>query len=312
LKSRFLLLSLFAALVLGALPARAISIVFDYTYDTNGFFTSHPTAKTDLNSVAQFFNANLTDSFSAITPGGVNSWSADFFDPATGLDTSFTNLSLAAGEIRIFVGGATLDTGVLGEGGPGGYTIFSGTTSFQKTVAARGQTGAQAATPTDFGPWGGAISFSLNATWYFDSDPSTNESFSSNASDFYSVALHETGHVLGIGLAPSWDAKLSGATFTGAASMAIYGNAVPTTSTGGHWANGTMSTIYGTNTTQEAAMDPTITGGTRKLFTTLDMAGLQDIGWTLAPVPEPATAALLLGPIILLLATGPRRALRCG
>jgi hypothetical protein len=42
------------------------------------------------------------------------------------------------------------------------------------------------------------------------------------------------------------------------------------------------------------------------------MAGLQDVGWTLAAVPEPETTALLLGGLTLLLAFGSRRALRRG
>jgi len=307
LKVRALLITL-ATLALAVPPARAVSIVFDYTYDTNGFFTSNPTAQTDLDSVAQFFNTNLIDSLSAITPGGINSWSAVFSDPATGATTSISDISLAAGEIRIYVGGAFLGTSVLGEGGPGGYSV-GGSTGFRNTVAARGQAGALATTPTDFGPWGGSISFSLDATWYFDGDPSTNESFSSSASDFYSVALHEVGHALGLGHSDVPDAKLSSATFAGSASMATYGSAVPTTSDGGHWASGTMSTIYGTNTAQEAAMDPALTTGTRKVFTTLDMAGLQDVGWTLAAVPEPATVMLLLGGLLLTVA---KRRCTCG
>lgn len=36
-------------------------------------------------------------------------------------------------------------------------------------------------------------------------------------------------------------------------------------------------------------MDPSILLGTRKEFTELDYAGLSDLGWQLAPVPEPAT-----------------------
>jgi hypothetical protein len=303
------LLPLLAALALGASPARAISIVFDYSFDTNGFFTTHPTAKTDLDAAAQFFNTNLTDSLSAITPGGSNTWSVDFFDPATGSGSaSVTDLALSTGQIRIYVGGGDLGAGTLGVGGPGGYSA-SGSTGFLDTLSTRGQAGVNS--NTDFAPWGGSISFSSTASWYFDSAPSTNESFA-GLNDFYSVALHETGHVLGIGTADSWFANVSGATFTGAASMAAFGGLVPLEADGGHWASDTMSTIYGTSTAQEAAMDPDLTTGTRKVFTTLDMAGLQDVGWTLAAVPEPETTSLLLGGFTLFLAVGSRRALRRG
>lgn len=282
--------------------------MFDYTFDTNGFFTSHPTAKTDLDAAAQFFNANLTDALSAITPGGSDTWNVDFFDPSTGNGSvSVTDLTLLTGQIRIYVGGADLGAGTLGVGGPGGYSA-SGSNSFLDTLSTRGQTGVNS--DTDFAPWGGSISFSSTASWYFDTNPTTTESFSFNSSDFYSVALHETGHVLGIGTANSWFANVSGTTFTGPASTAVFGGLVPLEADGGHWASGTMSTIYGTSLGQEAAMDPELTTGTRKVFTTLDMAGLQDIGWTLAAVPEPKPTALLLGGFALFLAVESRRALR--
>lgn len=58
-----------------------------------------------------------------------------------------------------------------------------------------------------------------------------------------------------------------------------------------HWAEGTTSFVAGLP--QEAAMDPTITTGTRKAFTDLDFAAMKDIGWEVTPVPEPGTWAML-------------------
>ncbi len=113
-----------------------------------------------------------------------------------------------------------------------------------------------------------------------------------NLNDLYSVLLHEIGHVLGIGTADSWNNLVSGGLFTGAASVASYGGSVPLNPTGDHWAEGTKSTVYGTATSQEAAMDPTLTVGTRKLFTNLDVAGLQDVGWQIVAVPEPSSLGL--------------------
>jgi hypothetical protein len=51
-----------------------------------------------------------------------------------------------------------------------------------------------------------------------------------------------------------------------------------------------MSTVFGTATAQEAAMDPDLTSGTRKMLTALDAAALTDIGWNVAAVPEPTSA----------------------
>jgi hypothetical protein len=72
--------------------------------------------------------------------------------------------------------------------------------------------------------------------------------------------------------------------FFGPAATAEYGSAPPTSGSG-HWASGTMSRIFGTNTPQEAAMDPEITTGTRKVLTALDAAGLTDIGWEVGAAP---------------------------
>jgi hypothetical protein len=277
----------FCGLLLSAAAARAITIQFDYSFDTSGFFTSNPTAKTDLEAAAQFFDTHLTDTLTAITPGGSNTWTAKFFNPSTGISASVDNPSISQNEILVYVGAEDLGSGVLGEGGPGGFST-TGSQSFFDTVKGRGQSGALNSTPTDFGPWGGSVSFGTNVNWYFDANPSTTEAFGTE-SDFYSVALHELGHVLGIGTAGSWSTDVSGTNFIGPASEAAFGGPVPLDNLSSHWADGTMSTIYGTSTSQEAAMSPTLTDGTRKVFTTLDMAGLKDVGWTLAAVPEPPT-----------------------
>lgn len=47
-------------------PARAVDIVFDYRYDSSGFFTTDRRAVLDV--VARLFSDNLTDTLSAIQP----------------------------------------------------------------------------------------------------------------------------------------------------------------------------------------------------------------------------------------------------
>jgi hypothetical protein len=113
-------------------------------------------------------------------------------------------------------------------------------------------------------------------------EPFSSASPSVGENDFLSVAIHEMAHLLGLGSAPSWDTYVSGGQFIGTNSVASYGGNVPLYSDH-HWAEGTMSTVKGV--TQEAAMDPSITVGTRKLFTDLDYAGLADVGWETAAVP---------------------------
>jgi len=163
-------------------------------------------------------------------------------------------------------------------------------------VKARGQAGALQSPPTDFGPWGGAIAFNSSTSWYFDPNPATDESFS--GFDFYSVALHELGHVLGIGTALSWETPITGNQFTGTAVVATHGGSVTVTSDHGHWASG-VTGLWPDGTSHDAAMTPSIASATRKRFTDLDMAGLSDVGWQVV-VPEPASFALVGSVVVLL------------
>jgi hypothetical protein len=86
---------------------------------------------------------------------------------------------------------------------------------------------------------------------------------------------------------------VSGATFVGQTAKAQYGTQfpgnpptpVPLSPDHGHWLDGTTSKSYGTNTSQETCMDPSLTQGTRKKFTLLDVAALADIGWSTAVAP---------------------------
>jgi len=287
-----------------ALAVRAqVNISFNYSLDTSGFF-SDPGRQALLNAAASALDTRLADTLSAISPSGPNSWTAIFNNPSTGTSQNVNNLSVAANTLVIYVGARDLGAGTLGLGGFGGFN-GSGTQSWLDTISMRGQSGAP---NTDFGPWGGSISFNNTATWNFSSGlPSAGQN------DFYSVALHELGHVLGIGTATSWDNLVNGANqFTGAASMAAFGGAVPLTSDHAHWLSGTMSTLPGTSTFQEAAMDPSLTTGTRKDFTVLDFAGLDDIGWDVTPVPEPGQLALVAGLGLLGFALFRRRVMQRG
>jgi hypothetical protein len=224
--------------------------------------------------------SRLSDTLTAINPiTNVDDWTADFLHPGTGGPISIPNLTIPQNVLRVYAGGRNL-AGPLGQGGPGGFSLLATNQSFIDAVVGRGQPGALGApnTQTDFGRWGGAITFdTVGPNWHFDHNtgPSTGQD------DFLSVALHELGHLLGFGTAPSWNNLISGSLFTGPVSTSLFGSNPPVTT--GHWASGTM--YQG----QEVAMDPDILVGTRKTFTELDFAGLDDLGWQVSPVPEPAT-----------------------
>ena len=65
-------------------------------------------------------------------------------------------------------------------------------------VTTRGQRNAIGPGATDYGVWGGAISFNSDASWYFGA---SDGGLGPDESDFLTTAMHELGHVLGYGVA---------------------------------------------------------------------------------------------------------------
>jgi hypothetical protein len=301
-------LAAFALALVMAAPVSAINIEFDYTYDTTDFFgagnpsgaTAGEQALAALEAVGEFYSTILTDTFSSIqTPANYASeqfngvafwnWSLDFSHPSTGGDLSLQNQNIAANEYRIYAGARELGS-TLGIGGPGGYQLNSNNNgggftqneiteieaiheAFEDDVIRREET-------SGFARWGGAITFDRFGTnWHYNHTTAP----TGGKSDFFSVAVHELGHALGLGASAEWNALVVAGTFRGLEATSEYGSHPPVT--GGHWASGTMSRVYGTNTPQEAAMDPEVTGGTRKRLTALDAEALDDIGWDVAAAP---------------------------
>lgn len=265
-----------------------LNLVIDYTYDTSGFFNEQ--ARRDvLEEVATVYEARIGDTLNAITPGGVNSWTAVFAHPTTGVQTTVQNLSIPADTVTVYVGARDLSSG-LGLGGPGGFSSL-GTPDFNVNLETRGEAGVNpsGSNDTDFAPWGGTISFDSEVTWNFSMDPP-----SAGQNDFYSVALHEMAHVLGFGTSDAFRNLINASNlFTGTASVAAHGSSVPmhADSLGnpdsGHWASGISSTLPGTTIAQETSMDPQVTTGSRKHLTVLDWAALDDLGWEVSDVAGP-------------------------
>lgn len=293
-------LLLTGVLGLASHQAAAISIVFDYSYDSSGFFADAQ-RRSLLENAGNSVGSRLQDNLGAITSAGVNTFDTNFSNPNSGASTSISNYSVLENTLVIYAGARDLGS-TLGLGGYGGYSA-GGYSSFLDSLN-RGQTGVDATPATDFAPWGGSISFNNTSSWYFDTDLSTDTDIISN--DFYSVALHEIGHVLGLGTAPSWDTWVNAGdnSFTGNISALAFGSSVPLDAGLSHWAENTMSNVDGIE--QEAAMDPNLTTGTRKIFTELDYAGLSDVGWEVSAVPVPAAVWLFASGLLGLLHFGRR------
>jgi len=239
----------------------AITIQIDYSYDTSGFFTNNPAAQAVMQQAANDLGNSLNANLAAITPSGGNTWSATFNNPSTGNSISIANLNIAANTLVVYVGAGNLTDGKIGFGTSGGMSA-AGTSAWVSTAQTRGWSG--------FSTWGGDIEFDKNQNWYFGL---TTSGLGSTQYDFYSVALHELGRVLGIGTSNQWFSLSSGGSFTGANATAVYGGPVPETSTYSGWASGVM--INGA----QASMDPAIAPGQRVKWTSLDAAALTDLGW---------------------------------
>ncbi len=304
------------ALLAGLAPgAWALTVEFNYDFDSTGFFAPGSDARNALEAAGAFFEAAIGDSLGAIESGQAAGgfYTAFFSNPSlfqsgsTLKTESIANFALAADTMRVYVGAVDLDpfsTGTLAVAGPGAY-IVNGGSAYRDAMVSRGQGANQSQddirnvddvtnqTANDFATWGGFMSFDIDRAWHFGIDTLPIGS----QPDFLSVALHELGHVFGLGTADSWNNLVSGTTFFGVAAAAANGGVNPSLQNGGaHWASGTLSSVadydlsYIPNpgATQETAFDPNITLGTRKLITELDLAGLEDLGWEIVePVAEP-------------------------
>jgi hypothetical protein len=274
-------LAALTVLLAASSPAWAIDIVFDYSLDTNNFFLD-PARQAVLDEAAAVFEV-FTDSLAAIDPdpqGGLgNTWEPIFTHPSSG-QTNYTiaDMPVPADTIQIFVGARDLTGNTIGAGGPGGFDA-EGFQPFVDAVIGRGQPGALAPIPTDFGTWGGAISFDIFTNWHFDRQTAP----AGNELDFFSTAVHELAHVLGFGTAVSFDVQVGVTEFLGSAAIAAFGSPPPLDNDQQHWQIGTTSAVPGGGP-QETAMDPDILDGEVKLFTLLDYAAMADIGWEVPPL----------------------------
>ncbi|HEV2947900.1 MAG TPA: hypothetical protein VGX70_11015, partial [Gemmataceae bacterium] len=120
--------------------APSVTIQFDYSYDSNGFFND-PLRKQVLQAAANYITSRLTDTLLGISPNANNTWTATFTNPGNGNAANTINLTVPLNTIYIYVGAYALG-GFAVSGGSGGSTAVSGDQNWQNTVQARGQSGA--------------------------------------------------------------------------------------------------------------------------------------------------------------------------
>jgi hypothetical protein len=260
-----------------------VTFSLDYSLDpVGGIFDTSTVdgqqARAAVQRAAQVLSDRLLDNLTAITPGGGNTWSPRVVNPATGVLVTPGITSVAANEIRVYVGSQSL--GVTPEVGVAyaGTAAAGGTQAFIDNAASRGQAGALATPKTDYGPWGGSVSFDWDTNWYVGL---TVGGLTPNKMDLFTVAEHELVHLLGFSASqPSYANLAPGSTFNGASAKAVNGGVAPTV-TGSHWLNMT-SRVGAGGVVQTALMDAGLPSGVRRRLTLLDWAALDDLGWSLA------------------------------
>ena len=265
-----------------------MEIKFDYRFDTNRFFTEE--RKAALNLAGDIWSILLQDDFAPVPVG------AEFTvkNPQTGTSETIV-LEEAIDDLVIFVGAssepfngvrvgnAVSETGNLNSLAQAQYDgVDLQGDIFQRRISNNFR---QKGAVTDFEPWVGTISFATNPApeWDFSLRNSNLEKF-----DFVSIALHEIGHILGVGTAPIFDVLGSGASFDGVNAREVNsGNPIPLEANLGHIDEGFRD--------NSVLLDSILKAG-RQSPTETDLAVLADIGYEIAlftkqgELPEIATA----------------------
>jgi len=249
----------------------AIGILWDYTYDTSGFFTQERrdvlTAVSVSLSGYGFSRPELYDSdgdgdnevFSIWINNPNDETNAFWVDsPTIGADT-----------IRVFVGADSFDVGT---------TLAQTSTA---TIAKSGETIESLLTTYDtntaVNPIAGTISFNSDKNWFSGLAPIVPaEQFS-----FFSIASHELGHILGFGNSNAWKYNTwtdgdGNNFFFGEAGCASFGSDIPLTIDFSHFSQ-----------TTGFLMAPAIGTGTLVEWSETEKAIFRDLGYFAIPIPEP-------------------------
>jgi hypothetical protein len=228
-------------------------IQFDYRFDTNGWFT--PEKRAALEAAADIWENIILNDFPDIAAGR----RSKAVNPQTGVLSDY--VSNGVDDLVIAVGARKASVGVSGF-----FTTLA--------VAEPGNWLTEQAHNT-FASWVGSVSFNPTVNWFFDATPSTATDIPKDQTDFISTATHEIGHILGFSRSPAFMSLSGGYVFQGAAAKAR---------NGGLPVDLTNTYHLEQNTQLDGSGDPLMSTytkvGQRKLPTALDIAVLNDTGYT--------------------------------
>ena len=315
-------------LLTGSLSSvKAVNIVFDYSYDSNGFFT--PDRRVLLERAAAEFTSRMTSTTWAevkpATAGG--HYELAVINPSTLAVSWVTNPVIPANQITIRVGATdftkspfSLMTNSTGDGA-------------SQLMSIRNVSGAMTnllANPALFRPVDASITFDLQGIkgfssaitrqWYFPTNPDLNivdlnpaDPHQGDYSDFYDGVVHELGHVLGIfnpivyqtflasdpKFCVAWTSQVQsdgqgGYVFTGPHARQFFFNHVGSNipldpDTQCHWSDGVRSVASTNWTSLSYESDRPYF---RVPFSELEFGALQDLGCVITPVPKASITSI--------------------
>ena len=318
-------------LVAGSLAcAGAPRIVFDYSCDSNGFFT--PERRVLLERAAAELTSRMTTTtWAPVDPTAAGGhYELAVINPSTMAVSWVSNAVIPANQITVRVGATDFTKSP--------FAMMNDSTGdgASQLLSVRNISGPMTnllANSAAFRPVDASITFdlqgilgfsaSITRQWYFPTNPDLNlddrnpaDPHYDDYSDFYDTAVHELGHVLGIHnplvyqaylacdpqFCAAWTSRVQsdgqgGYVFTGAHARQFYYNHVGSnipldTGTRCHWADGVRSgPSGGWPSLSYESNRPYL----RVPFSELEFAALQDLGYVITPVPQASITSLTLG-----------------
>lgn len=248
----------------GAPDVGFFTIRIDYRYDTAGAFV--PLARETMEAAADVWSGLIADDFENVPEGTMLRCRHPerIDEPGITFDVDYEIEDLV-----VFVGFTDID-GLRGN-------QASTSLSFTEEVSDDGllERLRERFYGAKFEPWIAQVSFDSAEPWFYDITPSPGESVPEDEHDFLSTALHELGHVLGIGNSDAFQSLVVDGHFEGPRAQEVYGGPVPLAPDGVHVDPSVLSDG------EEVLMDTGNRDGVRKWPTRLDVAILEDIGYTI-------------------------------